>query len=286
MVPVKFRYEYQYVNGIMLHVGHLGPDTGEKIFFLHGFPEFSQAWIKQAQFFAEKGYHVIVPDQRGYNLSRKPLHIKDYQLKILVNDIVALIVSVTADPVVIVAHDWGGGVAWVLAQNHPGLIKKLIILNMPHLQVMKNNLRKNPKQMLKSWYAVFFQLGIIPERLCGLFNYKALELAMVKTARPGTFPRDYISALKKSWKQPNGLSGMINWYRAYFRFPVHTGAEIIVPVLLLWGAKDTALSAVMAEQSIGKCRNGKLIVFETATHWLHHEEPEKVSHAIYDFLNG
>jgi pimeloyl-ACP methyl ester carboxylesterase len=282
---VKFSYEYHYVNGLTLHVGHLGPAGGEMIVFLHGFPEFSQSWIKQAEYFARKGYRVIVPDQRGYNLSSKPRLVKDYDLRNLVGDVVALITSLTTCPVVIAGHDWGGGVAWTLAQQRPDLVRKLIILNMPHLQVMKENLYRNPKQLLKSWYTFFFQLPFLPEHICSSFNFKWLELSMTRTARPGSFPRDYIVACKKAWRQPNALIAMINWYRAFFQNPVDTDSDIKVPVLLLWGTKDSFLTTGMAEQSIGRCLDGQLILLENATHWLHHEEPALVNEYINTFLD-
>lgn len=283
-VSVKFNYKYHHVNGITLHVGHLGPVGGEKLILLHGFPEFSQSWIQQAEFFAENGYHVIVPDQRGYNLSEKPGLIKDYKLNTLAADVAALIMSFSTRPVAIAGHDWGGGVAWALAQRHPELVKKLIILNMPHLQVMRENVRKNPIQILKSLYAAFFQLPFIPEKICSAFNYKMLELSMVKSARPDIFSQEYIRACKSAWHQPNALSSMINWYRAFFQIPVETDVNIQVPVLMLWGAKDVFLTTKMAEQSIKRCQKGQLIILENATHWLHHEEPVLVNGYILAFL--
>ena len=268
---MKLSYEYHNVNGIRLHVGHLGPGHGEVIVFLHGFPEFSESWMKQAVFFAEKGYHVILPDQRGYNLSSKPESVKDYALTHLVGDIAALITMFSSDPVYVAGHDWGGGVAWMLAQRHPELIRKLIILNMPHLDVMKQNLRNNPAQMLKSWYTVFFQIPFIPEQACGAFNFRPLALSLVQSALPHTFSREYLAACKAAWRQPGALTSMINWYRAFFRVPLETNLNIEMPVLLLWGAKDSYLTAKMADQSIKRCPNGQLIVLKNATHWLHHE---------------
>ncbi|WP_031526493.1 alpha/beta fold hydrolase [Dyadobacter crusticola] len=281
---VKFRYEYHYVNGLMLHVGHMGPASGEIIMFLHGFPEFSESWQKQAEFFAMNGYHVIVPDQRGYNLSKKPIAIKDYALNNLVADIAALITSISTCPVTVAGHDWGGGVAWTLAQQHPELLKKLIILNMPHPGVMQENLLRNPKQMLKSWYVAFFQLPFLPEQLCSAFNYKWLAASMRKTARPGTFSRSDIAACKRAWRQPNALTSMINWYRAFAQSPPDLSGNIEVPALILWGTKDLFLSKKMAEQSVGRCTHGQLILLENATHWLHHEEPELVNEYIFAFL--
>lgn len=281
---LEFNYKYHHVNGLTLHVGQMGPVGGEKILLLHGFPEFSQGWTKLATFFANQGYCVIAPDQRGYNLSEKPASIKVYALTHLVDDMAALIISLTKTPIAIVGHDWGGGVAWGLAQRHPEMIKKLIVLAMPHPQVMKKNLRNNLAQMLKSWYAAFFQLPFIPEKIYSIFNYKLLEKSMVGSAPKGTFSKDYISACKKAWKQPGALSAMMNWYRAFLRVPEQTNADISIPVLLLWGKQDAFLTSVMAAQSIRYCSDGHLIMFKNASHWLHHEEPALVANNIQAFL--
>lgn len=283
--PGAFSYAFHQVNGTKLHVGHLGPATGEIVIFLHGFPEFSQSWIEQAVHFAKKGYHVLAPDQRGYNLSSKPGAVADYAITNLVQDIAALITSLSKCPAIVVGHDWGGGVAWSLAQNYPDLVKKLIILNMPHPQVMKEYLRNNPGQMLKSWYAGFFQLPFIPEKICGLFNFRYLAMSMTRTARPGAFTHEYIAACKQAWSQPNAISGMINWYRAFFRRPADTDKNVEVPVLILWGELDTFLSTEMAGQSIRRCTNGQLIMIKNATHWLHHEEPDLINEYIFNFIS-
>src|SRR3954463_8857674 len=103
---------FRSVNGISLHTIETGDIGGNYIIFLHGFPEFWYGWKNQIAFFAEKGYRVIIPDQRGYNLSSKPSGIKSYCLRNLCSDIVALIQKLTDKKVVIVGHDWGGAVAW------------------------------------------------------------------------------------------------------------------------------------------------------------------------------
>ncbi len=103
-------YSYQFIetNGINLHVVLAGPEEGEMVIFLHGFPEFWYGWRGQIDFFAEQGYRVVVPDQRGYNLSDKPRRIRDYDIGELGRDIVGLIDHFGKDNVLLVGHDWGG----------------------------------------------------------------------------------------------------------------------------------------------------------------------------------
>jgi epoxide hydrolase 4 len=275
---------YHRVNGITLHTIETGDRGGIHIIFLHGFPEFWYGWKNQIPFFAEKGYRVIIPDQRGYNLSSKPSGIKSYCLHNLCSDIVALIHKLTDKKVVIVGHDWGGAVAWQLALHHPQLIHHLVIVNMPHPEVFNRTLKTNPIQMLRSSYAGFFQLPYLPELVTRAFGFALLQRSLLKTSNTGTFLKEDIAVYKKAWQQPYALTAMINWYRAYKYNTLPTTGPVQLPVLLIWGRKDQFLLSEMAAQSINKCINGHLEIVEPGTHWVHHEYPHLVNGLINDFI--
>jgi pimeloyl-ACP methyl ester carboxylesterase len=274
---------YHQVNGITLHTVEAGNREGIPVIFLHGFPEFWYGWKNQITFFAEKGYRVIIPDQRGYNLSTKPPGVKSYCLQHLCGDVVALINKLTNKKVVIVGHDWGGVVAWRMALDHPQLIKELVIINMPHPEVFTHTLKTSPVQMLRSSYAAFFQLPYLPEWIGSAFGFAILQRSLVKTSNIGTFSREHIAEYKKAWQQPGTLTAMINWYRAY-KYNTASPGSIQLPVLLIWGENDAFLITKMAGQSINKCKNGKLEIIKGATHWVHHEQPELVNKLIDDFV--
>lgn len=272
------------VNNLQLQVTTAGDANQPLILFLHGFPEIGLSWRQQLLFFAEQGFYAVAPDQRGYNRSSKPNAIKAYTLKHLTADIVALIRQLTPGQVYLAGHDWGGAVAWAMAQHYPELIQKLIILNMPHPVVLNQQLQQSSEQRLRSWYAGFFQVPFLPEWLCRAFNFKILENSIVKTALPNTFSRQTIALYKKAWQQPGALQAMINWYRAYKYDPL-TGKEMItVPTLLIWGKKDKFLSAEMAQPSIDQCSQGELKFIDQATHWLHHEYPDLVNKLVLEFM--
>ncbi|PIQ21090.1 MAG: alpha/beta hydrolase [Cytophagales bacterium CG18_big_fil_WC_8_21_14_2_50_42_9] len=276
--------KYYDINGIQLNVAEAGDSAGKVILFLHGFPEFWYGWHHQLAFFAQQGYRAVAPDQRGYNLSSKPAGVKAYTLANLTADMAALIKQLTAEKIILVGHDWGGAVAWTMAREYPGLIEKLIILNMPHLQVFTEHLRKNPKQLLKSWYAGFFQIPLLPEIFSSAFYYWLLEKSMVQSALKNTFSAADMARYKVAWRQKKALTAMINWYRAYKYNSAASAEPIEVPTLLIWGKKDQFLNAAMAQPSINKCRNGHLEFLPHATHWLHHEKPEEVNKLILDFI--
>jgi epoxide hydrolase 4 len=283
---MEFQEKTYRVNEVTLHTKEAGPADGTLMLFLHGFPEFWYGWKNQLAYFAANGFRVIAPDQRGYNQSSKPEGKTAYHLDFLATDIAELIRQVTGNNVILVGHDWGGAVAWTVADRYPELLQKLIILNMPHPAVMKSFLKGHPKQMVKSWYAGFFQLPWLPETVCKAFNYKILELSMTTSAAKNAFSPEDLKHYKTAWNQPGALKAMLNWYRANPVGKLQMSESIEVPTLLLWGKKDTFLSEEMALPSIEKCTNGQLIFLKDASHWLHHENPELVNRFMFNFVKG
>lgn len=274
-------------NGVSLHTVVAGPKGGPLLVLLHGFPEFWYGWRQQIPALAAAGYRVVAPDLRGYNLSDKPTHVDAYTMTELVADISGLIAAFGRANAFVVGHDWGAAVAWQLAITEPDRVKKLVILNVPHPQIFVKALRTRPKQLLKSWYMLFFQLPYLPERLNRLGDWRGLIQALVATSRPGTFSDEDLARYREAWSRPGAFSAMLNWYRALFRSrpdPSATPSRVHVPTLVLWGVKDRFLSAEMAETSVALCDDGRLVTFGEATHWLQHEEPERVNRLILEFL--
>ena len=150
-------------NGVTLHTALAGPEKGEPVILLHGFPDHWMAWRKQIGPLAEAGYRVIVPDQRGYNLSSKPSGARNYQYPILIEDIVGLAKALGYDRFNLIGHDWGAAVAWGTALKSPLNVKKLIIINAPIPVVFREFMKKNVRQMRRSWYMGFFQIPVLPE---------------------------------------------------------------------------------------------------------------------------
>ncbi|WP_240689354.1 alpha/beta fold hydrolase [Ammoniphilus sp. YIM 78166] len=273
-------------NGIRLHVMQAGPADGTVLLLLHGFPEFWYSWKRQIPFFAEKGYRVWAPDLRGYNKSDKPRGIRAYRMNHLTADVVGLIEATGAKKVILVGHDWGGFLAWHVAEQYPHLVEKLIICNVPLMPVMQRNLRRNPLQMMRSSYILFFQLPWIPEWSARVSDWKLLVGVMRGSSREGTFTDGDFERYREAWSQPGAYPSMLNWYRAFVQLKRKKSASerIKPPVLLLWGKQDAFLGANMAEESIVLCDEGRLVYFENATHWIQHEEAERVNELIFEFL--
>lgn len=273
-----------HVNGLNLHVIDQGNADLPIIIFLHGFPEFWYSWRKQVPFFLKHGYRVVVPDQRGYNLSEKPKKVRDYAVENLVKDILELIREISRDKIYLVAHDWGAAVAWRIASQNPELLIKMVIINLPHPSVMRETLKKNPVQMMKSWYIAFFQLPFIPETFLQFANFKLLEMTLLKTSSKGTFTKEDITEYKRAWQNRGTVTSMLNWYRAIkYRTKSSIKSPVIsIPTLIIWGEKDAALDKSMAKKSLKYCSDGKLISLPDATHWAHQDKSELVNQKILE----
>jgi len=278
---------YIPTNGIRLHVIRSGPVDGPPVILLHGFPEFWRGWINQIEPLAQAGYRVIVPDQRGYNLSAVPPQVKSYRISELSKDIVGLMDSRDIKSCFLVGHDWGAAVAWNVALTFPQRVAKLGILNVPHPAVMMNFLKKNPRQMLKSWYIAFFKIPYLPDWLIKRKNFAVAIRSLQQSSRVGTFSASDILEYQKAWRNSNGMTGMINWYRALLRFPTQLPDDIHLhmPVRILWGKRDRFLSYQMAAASAQLCDQVEVTLFENASHWVQHEESLAVSQSLIQFFN-
>jgi len=280
---MKIEFKYIPTNGIKLHTALAGPESGEPVILLHGFPEAWFGWEKQITALAEAGFRVIAPDQRGYNLSDKPAGVESYQVKSLVKDIIGLAKALDLDSFHLAGHDWGAMVAWSLASIVPRRIKRLVIANVPHPEVFSSYLRSHPSQMLKSWYMFFFQLPGIPEGFVKSSNWNFLVSAL-----PGYWGEDQYSRYREAWSQPGAITAMINWYRASLgRSRGSVKPALVEPeTLIIWGKKDPHLSWQMAGLSLELCRQGELVYLEDASHWVQHDKAAQVSDLLIDHYKG
>jgi pimeloyl-ACP methyl ester carboxylesterase len=273
------------VNGINLHVMEAGPKDGPLAILLHGFPEFWWGWRHHIESLAQAGFRVVAPDQRGYNLSDKPVGTRAYELDTLAADVVALADRYGRQRFHVVGHDWGGLVAWWAASRYPRRIDRLVVLNAPHPAVAGSYLRRHPSQMVKSSYIAFFQLPLLPERLLAQDGHARMRRALRGSSRQGTFSDEDLATYEQAWARPGALTGMLNWYRALRHRPSMPDPQVNAPTLLLWGVQDRFLEQGLAEESLRLCRAGRPVWFERATHWLHLEEPDEVGDEIVEFLS-
>jgi pimeloyl-ACP methyl ester carboxylesterase len=273
-------------NGIRLHAVEAGPEGGPLLILLHGFPELWYGWRHQIGPLAAAGFHVLAPDQRGYNLSDKPRSVAGYNLDALALDVVGLIDALGEKKARVVGHDWGGVVGWWLGVKHADRLERLVLLNIPHPGVMRRTLWKSSEQRKKSSYIFFFQLPGLPERAFRRHDFAYAAKSLQSSSRPGTFTEADLAVYREAWSQPGAVRSMIHWYRAALRSqprPPATSRVLGVPTLLLWGKKDRFLGHEMAQPSIDLCDDGRLEFFADASHWIQHEEPEWVNRRLIEF---
>ena len=275
------------VNGLLLHVVEAGPADGPLLILLHGFPEFWWGWRHQITPLAEQGYHVVVPDMRGYNRSEAPQDVAAYELNTLVADVAALADSYGADRFRLVGHDWGGIVAWWTGACHPGRLERLVVMDAPHPDLWTSQALRHPTQALRSTYVALFQLPWLPEAALGALDFAGLRAMVRGSARTDAFRPGEIDRYVEAWSRPGSLTAMLNYYRALReRRAPDQPSRIAPPTLVLWGEKDSFLEHHVARAALDLCEDGRLLIVEGATHWLHLEEPARVNAELIHFLGA
>jgi pimeloyl-ACP methyl ester carboxylesterase len=286
----EVRHGYAQVGDVRLHYAECG--EGERlVLLLHGFPECWYSWRHQLKALGER-YRVVAPDMRGYNLSDKPGRVEDYQMKRLVDDVTGLIRHFGAREAAVVGHDWGGAVAWAVAQYFPDYVWKLASLQTPPPAVWGRNM--SLRQLMRSWYMFFFQLPSVPEWWIRRDDFAGLAKTLRATSRPGTFTDADIEVLKAALREPGALTGGINYYRANLRAFLSRGfggreirrhERVRVPTLFIYGERDFAIlpetvagvgdyvDAPYTELRLGR-----------SNHWVQQESPAEVNAALLSFL--
>jgi pimeloyl-ACP methyl ester carboxylesterase len=263
------------VGEVRLNVACRG--EGPTVVFLHGFPEFHYSWNAVMDELAEE-YRLIAPDQRGYNISDKPEAVEDYALPRLTKDIVNLLPLVSAEPVILVAHDWGGPVGWVVAHTPDAHVRALLAANGPHPLRFAALLETDPDQQAASSYMDLFRSEgaeslMTPDALGALLAGVVSEADMV--------------LYKEAWAQPGAITGGLNWYRANTISTVAMEAVMVgldptigFPVSVMWGLDDTAVLPQNAEGLEPYASDLEVQTFAGVDHWIEHRIPADIAEAI------
>jgi pimeloyl-ACP methyl ester carboxylesterase len=283
--PGDLREGYAEIGDQRLHYVEAG--TGPLVVLLHGFPEFWYGWRRQIAPLAAAGFRVVAPDTRGYNLSSRPQDVAAYDTGALADDIGGLIRERGAETAMLVGHDWGGTLAWTLAMNHPEVVDRLAILNAAHPRKLSQGLH-HPGQLRRSWYFFFFDLPDLPESVVHANNWHFFR-HFLRDARPALTPEEtdrYIAA----WSQPGAATGMINYYRSSVRTSPKKAEAAIHPIqaptLVIWGEADHYLNPDLAEPEHDDVPNlDRVERLDGASHWVHHDEAERVNRLLIDFFS-
>jgi len=263
-----------------------GPDDGPLVVLLHGFPDAWWTWRGQVGPLLDAGYRVLVPTMRGYGGNDKPPGLDAYRLDALAADVLAIADGLGRKSFRLVGHDWGGVVAWEAAIRHPERVDQLVVLDAPHPDVMRQVTRRNPGQILRSWYVLFFQLPRLPEAVLRRRDFAAMRRSLTASSAPGTFSDEDLDRLAADWARPGALTAMLNYYRALRRKSRREPARVTPRTLVIWGGRDRFLSRAAYDASLAMCDDGVGLWLEEATHWLHLEQPQHVADAILRCFRG
>ena len=284
---------FDSADGIRLHAKVCGPDNAPTLLFVHGFPEFWYAWRAQLPEFS-RDYRCVAIDLRGFNLSSQPTGVAAYKPALLVADLCAAITELGAPVHAVIAHDWGGAIAWSLAAQHPELMKKFVVLNSPHAITFAKALATDPEQQAASQYMNWLRRtgseGALAEN-----DFKRLSDML---SMQGTTTDTDMAAYRACWQR--GLSGGVNYYRAS---PLHPDTpetpgkavavaaalkpeqfHVKVPTQLIWGTGDRALLPILLDGIEQHVSDLRLHRIDGAGHWLARENAAEVNAVIRTFL--
>ncbi len=261
------------VGDVTLNVACRG--SGPTIVFLHGFPEWHYSWDAVMDELATE-YRLIAPDQRGYNLSDKPEEVDAYALPHLVADITALLPLVSREPVILVAHDWGGPVGWLVAHDPDAHVRAFMSTNGPHPARFAELIATDAEQQAASAYMDLFRSEsaedlLTPAVLATWFDFLSA---------------DDLALYTEAWSQPGAITGGLNWYRANDLSVEASDAlmdglsPVGVPVTVLWGEDD---DAVLVQNSEGIEPFATDLIVQTipgVDHWIEHRVPDEIAAAV------
>lgn len=293
-------------HGITLSCREAGTPGQPVLLFLHGFPEAAFAWDELLLHFAAQGYRCVAPNLRGFERSSAPQDVAAYRPKHLVADVLGLIDALGSPIECLVAHDWGGAVAWNLANQHPQSIRRLAIINSPHPGTFLRELQRSAQQQAASAYMNFLVRPYAEDKLAAN-DYARLWPFFTNTVQgAGNAPwltdtmRDRYRAV---WNGPPGsppgagLRGGCNYYRASPLRPPRDGdaaaaavtlpremLTIDVPTLVVWGMDDVALPPGLIDGLHDYIDDLTLHRVDGASHWIVHERPQQVAALIGEFL--
>ena len=282
--------DFAQLEEVKLHFAHAG--EGRSIIFLHGFPAFWYAWKKELEKFGQTMW-AIAPDGRGVNQSSKPSQISAYHIDKLARDIAQLADHLSIEQFVLVGHDWGGALAWQVAQNYPDRVSHLIVANAPPVSALQYALATLPEQQAASEYMSRLKANtaesIFLANNCERLWQSSFEPLKVKGVVDEQDKPHYLNC----WQTPGSLTGFLNWYRANVPQFDQIDAELVKPQasnqiqtqsLLLWGEHERAFIRPLLNIIPQYAPNVEIVEVPDANHWIHLEKPDLFYDLITQFV--
>jgi pimeloyl-ACP methyl ester carboxylesterase len=276
------------VGGLELAVGDLvfearadGPDGGELVLLLHGFPQTSFSWRQQLPALASAGFRAVAPDQRGYSPRARPADVGEYRSDRLVADVLGFADALGVDRFHLVGHDWGGGVAWQVAGRHADRLLTVTSVSTPHPAAFRRAIQDGD-QRDRSGYMQFFRS---PEAEPFFLDDDAAGLRALYTAT--SLPEDAVEEYLRVLSEPGAMTGALNWYRAADLGLVEGLGPITTPAMYVWSTHDPALGREAADATAQHVDGPyRFEVLEGVGHWIPEEAAETLNGLLLEHLGG
>jgi pimeloyl-ACP methyl ester carboxylesterase len=263
-----------HVSGMDLRCRLCGPEGGEPVLLLHGFPESSAMWVPTMRLLAAKGYRCVAPDQRGYSPGARPRSAGAYTMRILAGDVLALADAFGFARFHLVGHDWGAACGWTVVQLHPERLLSWTALSVPHMASFGKALRTDREQRKKSRYLLLFQLPVLPELMLGSGVLERLWKGASHEER-----EDYRALLGPYAARRAAL----NWYRGARQDRVAYG-DVSVPTLMIWGNRDIAIARAGVLDTARHMKGEYELLELDAGHWIPRAAFDAVMSGLVDHL--
>lgn len=263
-----------------------GNPKGKPLILLHGWPETSHMWIDYMDKFSKEGYYCVAPNLRGFSLSACPKGKKNYDVELIVKDIIDLADHFGFDKFHLLAHDWGGLIGWILVQMHSDRIKSWSVLSVPPLGAFAYAYNNDKEQHKKSSYIRQFQLALLPEMVLRGKKFKLLKAVWGEHST-----EEQVAHYVETFSQKKVLTASLNYYRANFKYFKNSkiakkfDKKVTAPTLYIWGKNDDALGRTAAEKTKDYVSGEFQFVELDAAHWLVQEKSEEVYKLVLEHIN-
>lgn len=280
MIP-DFRQIAIEASGLQFNAIVAGPEDGDLVLFLHGFPQFADAWTEIMSSVAGAGFRAVAVDQRGYSPEARPKGVGEYAVPRLLQDVSGFADSLGCEQFHLVGHDWGALLAWKFAARNPSRLYSLTALSTPHPDAFFEAIRTDEDQKQRSKYIDFFKMpGNAAEGFFAANNYERLRAVYQGEVSEAAVQRN-INRLAAS----GALTAVLNWYRA-LDVSMHTGS-IFLPTMYVWSSRDHALGETAALQSKNYVEaQYRFERLDGVSHWLLDQVPDRISRLIVEHLSG
>ena len=261
-------------DDLVLDAVATGPQDGEVVLLLHGFPQTSWSWRAVWPVLADAGYRVVAPDQRGYSPDARPVGVEHYRMSSLVADALAVLDAVGAPTAHVVGHDWGAAVAWQVAGRHADRVRTLTAVSVPHPVAFVEALRSDPDQRARSRYMKDWQDPSAEQQLLdGGFR----ELFGI----PSVDADHYLARMS----EPGALTAALSWYRAQSLADLEGLGLITSPTLHVWSTEDAALGPTAAHATGGHVDGPyRFEVLEGVSHWVPEQAADRLGALLLEHL--